>query len=69
MTATDASLFLRRSLMANATFSGLSGLVFLFAAGPIGRSIGLDEPIAIVVVGGFSCCSPSAWLAMLAARS
>jgi hypothetical protein len=51
MTLPDASLFLRRSLMANAVFSGFSGLVFVLAAGPIARSIGLDDPITLVVVG------------------
>jgi hypothetical protein len=38
--------------MANAVFSGLSGLIFLLAAGPITRSIGLEAPITLVVVGG-----------------
>ena len=52
MTTPDTSLFLRRSLMANAVFSGLSGLVFVFAAGPIARNIGLDERSSLVIVGG-----------------
>ena len=52
MAAPNASSFLRRSLMANAVFSGLSGLIFLLAAGPITRSIGLEAPITLVVVGG-----------------
>jgi hypothetical protein len=38
--------------MANAVFSGLSGLVFVFAAGPIARNIGLDEQSSLVIVGG-----------------
>jgi hypothetical protein len=38
--------------MANAGFSGLSGLVFVFAAGPIARNIGLDERSSLVIVGG-----------------
>jgi hypothetical protein len=52
MTAPDASSFLRRSLVANAAFSGLSGLVFVFAASPISHGIGLDESVTLVVVGG-----------------
>jgi hypothetical protein len=52
MTAPDASLFLRRSLLANAAFSGLSGLVFVIAAGPIARGIGLGDPVTLVIVGG-----------------
>jgi hypothetical protein len=38
--------------MANAVFSGLSGLAFVVAAGPIARNIGLDEPTTLVIVGG-----------------
>jgi hypothetical protein len=51
MKDTDSSSFLRRSLLANAAFSGLSGLVFIFGASPISHHLGLDDPIALVVVG------------------
>ena len=52
MTKLDASSFLRRSLMANASFSGLAGLVFMCAASPIAHSIGLNEPMMLIIVGG-----------------
>jgi hypothetical protein len=38
-------------LLANAAFSVLSGLVFILAAGPIARRIGLDEPVTLTIVG------------------
>jgi len=52
MTKTDNSCFLRRSLLANAAFSGLSGLIFVIAAKPIAQRIGLDDSMTLVIVGG-----------------
>ena len=49
----DASLFLRRSLLANAAFSAVSGLVFIFAAGSIADRTGLDDPLTLIIVGIF----------------
>ena len=52
MTKPDSSSFLRRSLLANAAFSGLAGLVFMCAASPLAHSIGLNEPMTLIIVGG-----------------
>jgi len=52
MTKPDVSSFLRRSLLANATFSGLAGLFFMCAASPIAPSIGLNQPMMLIIVGG-----------------
>jgi hypothetical protein len=50
MTNNDGSTLLRRSLLANAAFSGLSGLVFLAASQPLAAFIGLTEPSTLTVV-------------------
>jgi len=50
MTTNDGSTWLRRSLLANAAFSGLSGLVFLAATQPLAAFLGLSEPWTLTVV-------------------
>jgi len=51
MTPHDPSLLLRRSLQGNAWFSGLSGLLFLFAAKPLASVLGLGAPWIIRTLG------------------
>ena len=48
----SASNFLRRALQGNALFSLLTGLAFIFAAGPISRFMGPDIPTMIVLLVG-----------------
>jgi hypothetical protein len=50
-TETDNSTFIRKVLKANALFSGLSGLLFVFASTEIAAFLGLALPAAITVVG------------------
>lgn len=42
---------LRRALRGNSAFSAASGLVLLVAARPLASFIGLDAPLALVVLG------------------
>jgi hypothetical protein len=42
---------LRRTLQANALFSGISGLAFTAAAQPIALFLGLDAPFVLVAIG------------------
>jgi len=48
---THSTSLLRHILRANGVFSGLSGLLFAVAGGPIANFIGLPSPLALVVVG------------------
>jgi hypothetical protein len=43
--------FLQRALLGNATFSGVSGLIMVLAAGPISQFLGLDDPLILTVIG------------------
>lgn len=45
------AFLLRRSLQANAVFSGLSGLVLLFAAGPISSLLGINQRAILIAIG------------------
>src|SRR5262245_55366329 len=45
------STLLRRTLQADAIFSGLSGVALVAAAGPIGTLLGLNAPIALAALG------------------
>jgi hypothetical protein len=51
MIALRNSTSIRSILYGNAIFSGLSGLLFMFASRPIARFIGIDMPGAILVLG------------------
>jgi len=42
---------LRRALLGNTLFSGLSGLIAVIAAGPLAAYIGLPSPIILIVLG------------------
>ena len=42
---------IRRILYGNAVFSGMSGLLFIFAARPVADFIGLDTSLAILLIG------------------
>ena len=59
-----SSLLLRRTLAANAAFSGLSGVVLLAGARPIAVSLGVPKPsILIGLASGFIAglrCGPTA---------
>ena len=52
LTQSSKSTFLRRVLRGNALFSLLSGLTFVFAAGPVARFIGPNISPAVVLVVG-----------------
>ena len=47
----STSQLLRRTLQANAVFSGLTGVFLLAGAGPITAFLGLKAPIILIVVG------------------
>jgi hypothetical protein len=51
MNATMNQTFIRRILYGNAMFSGVSGLLFLFASTPIARFLGLDASLPILILG------------------
>jgi hypothetical protein len=51
MIALRNSTLIRSILYGNAIFSGVSGLLFIFASRPIARFIGIDMPLAILVMG------------------
>src|SRR5215208_2177923 len=51
MIAVRNSTLIRSILYGNATFSGVSGLFFIFASRPIARFIGIDMPLVILVIG------------------
>jgi len=63
----DPSIFLRYSLRANAWFSGLSGLVFLFAAEPLATFLGLDTPWIIRLLG-LGLLGYAFWLHLIVSR-
>lgn len=48
---TDNTTLLRRALLGNAVFSGVSGLAMTLAAGPLALLMGLPSPLILVVVG------------------
>jgi hypothetical protein len=43
---------LRRALLANAVFSGLSALSIAAAAGPVGRLLGSVSPVTLYIIAG-----------------
>ncbi|MEQ9520724.1 MAG: hypothetical protein RLN89_14940 [Parvibaculum sp.] len=45
------SLLLRRSLLGNAMFSTLTGLVSLLAAAPLAKTLGIPDPTFLAVLG------------------
>ena len=49
--SSSQSNLLQKAIRANAVFSGLSGLVFLLAAGPIAELMGLAQPAFLSVTG------------------
>jgi hypothetical protein len=51
MYALSSSTSIRSILYSNAVFSGVSGLLFIFASRPIAAFIGLDMPLAILAIG------------------
>lgn len=44
-------VFLQRALLGNTTFSGISGLVMVLAAGALSQFLGLGNPLILVIVG------------------
>lgn len=63
----DLAYFLRQSLRANAAFSTLSGLIFIFACGAIAEFLGDLPPLLVAAVGGQLLLFAGAlvWLASL----
>jgi hypothetical protein len=51
MYALSHSTLIRPILYGNAIFSGVSGLLFIFASRPIARFIGIEIPLAILILG------------------
>ena len=51
MYALRSSSMIRSMLYGNAVFSGISGLLFIFASQPIARFLGVDMPLAILLLG------------------
>ncbi len=51
MTTQTNSTFIRRVLYGNAIFSGISGLLFVIASNSIAKFIGVDTPLAILIIG------------------
>jgi hypothetical protein len=51
MNASPNQTIIRRILYGNAIFSGVSGLLFVFASKPIADYIGLDTTLAILIIG------------------
>ena len=47
----DKSTLLRRALFGNGTFSTISGLLFLIAAGSVARFTGIEPPFTFRVLG------------------
>ncbi len=47
----DSSSLVRRALLGNSIFSGLSGALFLLAAAPIATFLGLESALAIRIIG------------------
>jgi hypothetical protein len=47
----ERKTFLQRSLLGNAAFSGISGLLMVLAAGPISQFLGLGNPLFMTVIG------------------
>ena len=45
------SSLLRRALLGNATFSGLSGLILALDAAPIAHFLGLENPTILLITG------------------
>lgn len=48
---TNSQNFIRRILYGNAVFSGVSGLLFVFASNPIANFIGISTPLVILAIG------------------
>jgi hypothetical protein len=51
MYALRSASAIRSILYGNAVFSGISGLLFIFASRPIARFLGVDMPLAILLLG------------------
>lgn len=51
MYALRSSSAIRSILYGNAVFSGISGLLFIFASQPIARFLGVDTPLAFLLLG------------------
>src|SRR6266481_9815112 len=47
----NESDLLRRSLLANCVFSGLSGIILIFGSNPLSRLFGLHMPTMLIGVG------------------
>ena len=48
---TDNATLLRRALLGNAVFSGVSGLALTLAAGPLASLMDLPSPLILIVAG------------------
>ncbi len=51
MTIQTNSSLIRRVLYGNAIFSGVSGLFFAIASNVVAKFIGIDAPLAILIIG------------------
>lgn len=51
LTTDHPSTLLRRAVVANALFSGLSGVVLALGARPIAPFLGLDNPLILTIIG------------------
>lgn len=48
---TNSQIAIRRILLSNAIFSGVSGLLFTFASASVTRFLGVDASIVILLIG------------------
>ena len=51
LTTDDPSTLLRRALVANALFSGLSGMILALGARPVASFLGLQDAVVLTVAG------------------
>ena len=51
LTTGDSSTLLRRALVANALFSGVSGVILALGARPVAAFLGLDNALYLIVTG------------------
>jgi hypothetical protein len=47
----ERKTFLQRSILGNAAFSGISGLLMILVAGPISQFAGLSNPLLLTIIG------------------
>jgi hypothetical protein len=67
MTAEPRESLARHALLFNAIFSTLTGATLLIAAGPLGVAVGLEDPLALRIVG--AALVPFAAILIILARA